>query len=219
MTRSTVADPCWDAALHATVNDTIAHLQYVVFDRRWEDIRANAASDEAALRQSLLIYEQGLADLLRIIRLLGVCASGTAWSEFKARLRRDARESGAEISLRTALDEALYQAEQHAAGDPATYAAWSAGLCRVLTDRRATCPPRPAQSDDGDARLAWALACLADLEDHETFQQALLAAIESDVSQPHSARDAARALQQRLFDEPRYDLLLNFALRIFSDCD
>jgi hypothetical protein len=192
----------WTRAFRRTLDDAVRLLQIAVFEDGWEEIRASAESDEAALRASAAIYERALADLFVVLRASGFPADAVAWSTLKAELRRAAHESGVEITLRTGLENALYAAEQVPLGDHAAYRAWVQALTRFLTALTAGAAPRP---DGDDARLDWAYAILAPLEEATAFQAAFAAAAPADDR-------AAVEHQARLLALPRFDLLLNAAL-------
>lgn len=197
----------WTRALLATLSDAREHLQQLIFAERWDDTRRQHDSDEAALRASARDYERGLADLYRFIRASGLPDDAVDWSRFKADQRRAATEAGVEITLRTALNEALYAAETTPLGDHAAYLAWATALTAFLAARAAGAPPRPA-GDEGE-RLQWAYQTLADLEAHARFHAALAAF--AGPQSPAVAHGAA------LLPQPRFDLTLNAALRWLAD--
>ncbi len=209
-------DASWDAALVATIDDAIGHLQYIVFEQGWERIRATVDSNEAALRASLQDYEQGLFDILRFVRVVGVLPDALAWSTFKTQLRSAAREAGEEISLRTALDEALYRAETTLLGDHHVYAAWRSAMTELVASRAATVGGKRAHPAHGEDPLQWAAKCLADLEDHQRFHSWFVADVLEGVVDPDTAGSSVVELENRLFAETRYDLVLNTALRFLA---
>jgi hypothetical protein len=210
---------CWDRLVPVVLEDAIAHLQQIIFDDRWAEIRAASPSDEEALRESLRTYEQGLGDLFGFVRMAGMAGPGLAWSRFKTEVRRAARATNEEISLRTARDEALYRVERFVEpGDQQTYLLWSSALMHFLHSHTGGTNDRPPASTSDDERLAWALAALTNLDEPEGFHAAFLRYTGS--LQPAVAADLATAiaLQTRLVREPRFDLVLNIALRWLAAC-
>ena len=194
----------WTAALLATLDDAITHLASVIFEDDWAESRARHATAEDALRASAIRYEEGLGYLLRFVRACGLPADAVAWSRLKTDWRRTAVESGVEVTLRTALGEALYAAEATPLGDHAAYRAWAAALTRFLARQ----PVTPHPCGDEAARLAWAYQALAPLEEHGAFHAAFA------VSGPPRATVAWQAALLRL---PRFDLVLNAALRWLAE--
>jgi hypothetical protein len=199
----------WNRALETALEDSIADLSEVIFSERWPDIRREAESDEAAVRLSLRYYERGLADLFALLRAAGRFPNPLAWSTFKADQRRRARDAGVEISLRTALDEALYVAETIELRPHATYLAWIDALTHFLASRADE--PAPPDTASDDARIAWALTQLAPLEDHQRFHAEFTTFVSASLAEP--GKGDVLALQQRLLLQPRFDLVLNAALR------
>lgn len=196
----------WTAALLRTLDDAIAHLREVVFEADWAGLRARHASDDDALRASVARYEQGLADLFRFLRAAGLPSDPVAWSRRKADWRRAALEEGVELTLRTALGEALYAAEATPLGGHAAYRAWALALTDFLARRAAAAPAPPA---DAVARLGWAYELLAPLAEHADFHAALAAAARPD--------SVATAHNATLLAQPRDDLTLNAAVRWLAE--
>src|SRR3712207_1300092 len=89
----------WARALPATLDDAVEHLQSLIFEDGWAEIRATTASDEAALRLSVQLYEARLTDVLRFPRVVGALATPVAWSQLKAELRRAASAANLDLTL------------------------------------------------------------------------------------------------------------------------
>jgi hypothetical protein len=194
----------WTLALLRTFDDAAEHLRYVIFEAGWDELRAQHASDDAALRASALLYEQALADLLRAVRATGLPANPVDWSRLKADWRHAAVDQGLEVTLRTALGEALYAAERTPLGDHAAYEAWALAMTAFL--RSLAGAPNAAADDE---RLAWAYTRLAHLEEHAAFHAAFAAYAGPDTP--------AVAHQTNLLSQPRFDLILNAAVRWLAD--
>lgn len=209
---------CWSSLLPLVLEDAIVHLQMVVFDTPDAWGRSEAVTHEDALRRRLAEYETGLALIFGFVRRAGLVGDGVAWSAFKADMRRAGRDANEELSLRTARDEALYQVERHVPpADPNLAAAWSAGLREFLAwwIGRAPAAPRP---EEDDSRLAWAYGRIADLEDHTRFHDELLRFLEQRRSRDPDCGDGVIMLQNTLFNQPRFDLVQNLALRWVAQC-
>jgi hypothetical protein len=198
----------WTLALLRTFDDAAAHLRYVIFEARWDELRAQHASDDTALRTNTLLYEQALADLLRAVRATGLPASPVDWSRLKADWRRAAVEQGLEVTLRTALGEALYAAESTPLGDHAAYETWALAMAAFLRSVAAVPDATPNAADD-DGRLEWAYGRLAHLEEHAAFHAAFATSAGPDAP--------AVAHQLSLLRQPRFDLILNAAVRWLAD--
>jgi hypothetical protein len=208
-------DASWDAAFDAALADAIEHLAALVFDEGWQELlAASGGNSEAALRESVRLYERGLADLFAIARAAGAPESAVAWSTLKARLRREALESELEITLRTALDVGLYAAEATPLGDHALYRAWSGALTRFLSRLAAQASPPPAPPANEEARLSWAYDTLVHLEDHAAFDAAFAAWLANEAK---TAADEILAHQRHLLAMPRFDLVLNACLLWMAD--
>jgi len=202
----------WHAALMTALSDAIEHLQVLIFDEGWDELRAAAGSDEAALRDSVATYERELARVFSFVRTSGALPDAVAWSTLKADLRRSALDAATEISLRTALESGLYAAEPVEMGDHAVYLGWSAALRAFLASNvRAELPP-PAADDAEEDRLQWAYDTLAPLEDHEAFNDAFRTWISVN-NADRSDVGGIVSLQDRLMALPRFDLVLNTSLR------
>jgi hypothetical protein len=198
----------WTQALLRTFDDAAVQLREAIFEAGWDELRAQHASDDAALRASTLLYEQALADLLRAVRATGLPAGPVGWSRLKAEWRHAAVGEGLELTLRTALGEALYAAEGAPLGDHAAYEAWARAMAAFLRSVAAIPGAAPGAAD-GDERLAWAYARLAHLEEHAVFHAAFAAAAGPDTP--------AVAHQSSLLCQPRFDLVLNAAVRWLAD--
>jgi hypothetical protein len=202
----------WQAALQATLADAIEHLQVLIFEDGWEELRSAVGSDEDALRESVARYERELARLFGFVRASGALADAVAWSTLKTDFRRAALDANTEISLRTALESGLYAAESIPLGDHAGYRDWANAQMGFLTSRAATGPAAPGpDATDGD-RLQWAYDTLAALEDHAAFNAAFLDWLTTH-SLAGTERDAIVVHQQRLLALPRFDIVLNTSLR------
>lgn len=217
MRDGTLADAhCWERTIRRVLDDAIVHLQHLVFDTRWPAIRAAAKSDADALRESLRQYERGLGDIFSVLRASGLAGDGVAWSAFKAEVRRAARDSGEELSLRTARDEALYAAEHGVAPPPdAAGRAWASALQGFMRARAEGRRPTGASEDD---RIAWALSRLAGLEESEAFDHAFRAHIAADPTLDAEVRDMVIAVQDTIAGAARFDVIMNVALRWLADC-
>ena len=200
----------WTQALLDTLDDASEHLRYAIFEASWDELRSIHASDDAALRASAVLYEQALADLLRIVRTAGLPADALDWSRLKLAWRQAAQAQGLELTLRTALGEALYAADATPLGDHAAFACWATALTTFLRALSEQAEPRPAAAGD-DARLTWAYTRLAHLADHDTFQQAF--------AQFAGPARSAVTHQASLLELPRFDLVLNAAVRWLADAD
>lgn len=196
----------WTSILLATLNDAVDLLQFAVFEESWDAARAATDDHEEAFRELLRMYEQGLADLLRFIRASGLPTSAVGWSQLKTEWRRLAVDAGDEPTLRSALESGLYAAEQSPLSAHATYTEWASDMLHFVGSLASE--PAPAAADE-EARLQWAVAHLGPLEEHATFHAAFADWCRSagDAAQASSAHDAD------LLRQPRYDLVLNTALR------
>ncbi len=202
----------WQAALLATLSDAIEHLQVLVFEEGWDALLAETGSHEAALRESVAIYERELARLFSFLRVSGSLPDAVAWSTLKTDLRRAALDSETEISLRTALESGLYVAESIPLGDHDRYLRWTAALRGFLTARASASPSRPAPDADDEARLRWAYATLAAIEDHDAFSDAFIAWLDAERPDAAAAGDLLE-LHTSLLALPRFDIVLNTSLR------
>src|SRR5687768_63056 len=101
----------WQAAFRAALDDAIEHLQILIFDEGWDELRTATGSVEAAMRESVATYERELARLFAFVRASGALPDAVAWSALKTDLRRNALAADTEITLRTALESGLYTAE------------------------------------------------------------------------------------------------------------
>jgi hypothetical protein len=202
----------WQAALQTTIADAIEHLQVLIFEDGWEELRSATGSDENALRESVAHYERELARLFGFVRASGALADAVAWSTLKTDLRRAALDSNTEISLRTALETGLYAADTVPLADHAGYRDWANALMGFLASRAAAGPAGPGTEADDEDRLQWAYDRLADLEDHTAFGAAFLNWLNTKLP-PGDDRDAIAAHQQRLLALPRFDIVLNTSLR------
>lgn len=208
----------WSRSLATALDEAILHLQNLIFEEGWDLIVAQAGSQEAALRESVLHYERGLANLFSFIRASGSLADAVAWSTLKAEFRRTALNSGVEITLRTALETGVYASERTPLGDHARYKAWVRGLMVFLCACAGAGPAHPGLSSPQETRLEWAYSILALLEDQQVFHerfsvflhQASDEALASALS--GSSIDAVIRHQADLLSHPRFDLLLNTAL-------
>jgi hypothetical protein len=198
----------WTLALLRTFDDAAEHLRFVIFEAGWDELRAQHASDDAALRASALLYEQALADLLRAVRAMGLPANPVDWSRLKADWRHAAVDQGLELTLRTAFGEALYAAESTPLGDHAAYEGWALAMTAFLQSV-AGAPPAAPNAVADDERLAWAYTRLAHLEEHAAFHAAFAAYAGPDTP--------AVAHQASLLRLPRFDLILNAAVRWLAD--
>jgi hypothetical protein len=199
------AETSWTQAVLAALDDAREHLLELVFAPR-PDTPHDEQTSEAELRGQLQDYERGMADLFRCLRACGLPADALDWSRLKTAWRRAALDADAELTLRTALGEALYAAETTPLGEHAAYRAWAGALTAFLASRAVGAPPRP-ESDD--ARLLWAYERLADLEEHAGFQAAFAAFA--------GAAAPVVAWQAALLAQPRFDLVLNAAVRWLAD--
>jgi hypothetical protein len=205
-----------DTALLAALDDAIAGLQQAIFDEGWREIRTAVASNEEALRESVALYERGLAQLFGFLRATGMPADPVAWSTLKAELRRAARDAG--ITLRTALESGLYAAEAIPLSDHALYAAWAMALAAFLASLAAG-KESPAPTAAQDERLRWAYAILAPLEEHAAFHTAFTGYLSEPGRAPAIGELTGRSVDDIvahdacLLNLPRYDLALNAALR------
>lgn len=200
----------WSQALLTVLDHAIEHLQLVIFDERMDSL-VSEAGVEAALRESVSRYEQGLAHLFGVVRASGVLESDVAWSTLKADQRRSALDAGLEISLRTALETGMYGAESIQRGDHLHYRAWSSVLLNLLRSRATDVGGVPLGATD-EARLYWAYDTISDLEDHDAFHRAVLDQIDAAPWLEPAERDAAALLQSRLLAMSRFDLILNACL-------
>jgi hypothetical protein len=198
----------WARALLETLDDADAHLRDIIFEAGWAELRAAHASDDDALRASAVLYEQALADLFRVVRAAGLPATALEWSRLKHDWRQAAQTRAVELTLRTALGEALYAAEATPLGAHNDFVAWATAMAAFLRALGQTGAP-PATAADDDACLAWAYGRLAHLEEHATFQQAF-----AEFAGPTSP---AVAHQAGLLTQPRFDLVLNAAVRWLAD--
>lgn len=204
----------WRQALSTALEDAIAHLQVVIFEEGWETIRAATTSDADALRESARQYERGLAGLFELLRVAGAPESPAAWSAFKAGLRQAARDADTEITLRTALENALYSAERAPLGDHERYRAWVSALTAFLGRQVDGDTPRPPGRRP-DEQLEWAYSLLAPLEDHAVFHTAFAAFLaERGTHAPFDGRpvEEVAAHQALLRRAPRFDLVMNAGL-------
>jgi hypothetical protein len=202
----------WQVALLTTLSDAIEHLQVLIFEEGWDALLAETGGHEAALRESVAIYERELARLFGFLRASGALLDAVAWSTLKTDLRRAALDSETEISLRTALESGLYVAESIPLGDHARYLRWSAALRGFLVARASGSSSRPSPDADDDDRLRWAYSTLAAIEDHDAFSAAFIAWLDAESSDPSTAGDLLD-LQTRLLALPRFDIVLNTSLR------
>jgi hypothetical protein len=198
----------WTLALVWTFDAAAEHLRGVIFETGWDELRAQHASDDAALRASTLLYEQALADLLRAVRAMGLPASPVDWSRLKADWRHAAVDQGMDLTLRTALSEAFYAAESAPLGDHAAYETWALAMTAFLRSVAGAPATAPHAAAD-DERLAWAYARVAHLEEHTAFHAAFAA-----FAGPNTP---AVAHQTRLLSQARFDLILNAAVRWLAD--
>jgi hypothetical protein len=214
MADETASDiDAWQRAFRATLDDAIEHVRTVIFDERWEETRAEAGSDEAALRESVHLHERELARLFAFVRASGALAGAVGWSELKAELRREALETGVEITLRTALESGFYAAEPVPLGDHGRYLAWAELLTRFLTSRvDRSGAPRDGATDE--ERLEWAYQALAPLEEHDAFHAAFVGWLRE---REPGDEEAIIAQAARLLALPRYDLALNTSLRWLAE--
>jgi hypothetical protein len=202
----------WRVALLATLSDAIEHLQVLIFEEGWDALLAETGSHEAALRESVAIYERELARLFSFLRVSGALPDAVAWSTLKTDLRRAALDSETEISLRTALESGLYVAESIPFGDHRRYLRWSAALRGFLTDRASGSSSRPAPDADDDDRLRWAYESLAAIEDHDAYSAAFIAWFDAK-SLDRAAADDLLEFHTSLLTLPRFDIVLNTSLR------
>jgi hypothetical protein len=195
----------WERAFLTVLGEAIADLQALIFEEGWDTLVAQAGGTEPALRESVRYFERGLAHLFGFVRAAGVPESPVAWSALKANLRRSALEAGQEITLRTALDSALYAAEQIPLGDHTRYHDYVSVLTSLLQRRAANAEPIPKRTMLED-RLEWAYALLSDLEDHAAFHDA--------VAEEAARLDQSAAvdLEERLLRLQRFDLILSTCL-------
>ena len=195
----------WTLALLRTFDDAAAHLRYVIFEARWDELRARHASDDAALRASTLLYEQALADLLRVVRATGLPADPVDWSRLEGAIggmRRSTRDWKSRCAQRWVRRST--QPESAPLGDHAAYETWALTMAAFL---QAVAGAPIAAADD--ERLAWAYGKLAHLEEDADFHAAFVA---------HAGADTlAAALQASLLRQPRFDLILNAAVRWLAD--
>lgn len=202
----------WQAALLATLSDAIEHLQVLIFEEGWDALLAVSGSHEAALRESVAIYERELARLFGFLRVSGALPDAVAWSTLKTDLRRAALDFETEISLRTALESGLYVAESIPFGDHTLYLRWSAALRGFLTARASGSSSRPLPDAGEDDRLRWAFETLAAIEDHDAFSAAFTAWLEGQSPDQAAVGDLVD-LQRSLLTLPRFDIVLNTSLR------
>jgi hypothetical protein len=202
----------WQVALLATLSDAIEHLQVLIFEEGWDALLAETGSHEAALRESVAIYERELARLFSFLRASGSLPDAVAWSTLKTDLRRAALDSETEISLRTALESGLYVAESIPLGDHARYLRWTAALRGFLMARASASSSRPAPDHDDEDRLRWAYATLAAIEDHDAFSAAFIAWLDAESPGGAAAGDLLE-LHTSLLLLPRFDIVLNTSLR------
>jgi hypothetical protein len=202
----------WHATLMATLSDAIEHLQLLIFEEGWDALLAETGSHEAALRESVARYERELARLFGFLRSSGALPDAVAWSTLKVEYRRAALEAETEISLRTALESGFYAAEPIPLGDHQLYRRWSAALMAFLASRATAGAGRLGPDVTDDDRLLWAYETLADLEEHDAFQTAFIAWLETEAPDRHALRDVIEC-QERLLALPRFDLVLNTSLR------
>jgi hypothetical protein len=209
----------WAKAFHTTLEDAIAHLQTLIFDEAWDEIRAATGSNEAALRESARLYERSLTDMFTFIRVAGVPDGPVGWSQFKAELRRASIETETEITLRTALDGALYAAESAPLGDHALYRDWVRVLTLFLLATAEGHPTRLGADADEGTRLLWAYEMLSALEDHAAFHDAIVRYVTTADMRGSLLRTPEEIVshQERLLDAPRFDLVLNTSLRWLAE--
>jgi hypothetical protein len=193
----------------------IEHLQIVIFVEDMETLAADLGS-ESALRESVLRYEQGLARLFGFVRASGALPDAVAWSMLKVDTRRAAHEAGVEITLRTALETGMYNAESVPLGDHGRYRAWSSSVTEFLSRRTMDAPVGPSGSSE-EERLLWAYEVLADLEDHESFHCTLLEHVRTGGALEGDTVEVVADLQSRLLALPRFDLVLNACLLWLAD--
>jgi len=194
----------WDRAFLIVLGEAIADLQTLIFDEGWDELVVSAGGTEAALRESVRHYERGLAHLFGFARAAGVPESPLAWSALKATLRRGMLDADQEITLRTALDSALYAAEQVPLGEHALYRRYVDVLHALLVGRTASAAPF-MQNDTLEDRLDWGYSMLVDLEGHADFH----AAVAKGVAE--HAEDIL-SLEHRLLGLQRFDLILSTCL-------
>jgi hypothetical protein len=208
----------WIRAFVSALDDAIQHLQVVIFEEGWDALVAETGSDEDALRESVRHYERGLTRLFGFVRGSGAVADAVAWSTMKTEYRRTALEADVEITLRTALESAMYAAEQIPLGDHAVYRAWAQALMLFLYQQADGAAPHPGPSTPIEQQLAWAYELLSPLEDHETFHRALVDYLYDAAVEPVARKVLDRspediiALEARLLPLPRFDLILNTGL-------
>lgn len=196
----------WEYAFLTVLGEAIEHLQSLIFEEGWDELVALAGGTEAALRESVRHYERGLAHLFGFVRAAGVPANPLAWSELKVSLRRGLLDAGQEITLRTALDSALYAAEQIPLGEHLRYRQYVAVLQTLVRSRTIGTEPFPTAASLED-RLEWAYALLADIEDHAAFHAAVLT-----TAARGDQFDNVAQLEQQLMRLQRFDLLLSTCL-------
>ncbi|HUG15707.1 MAG TPA: hypothetical protein VMM78_11900 [Thermomicrobiales bacterium] len=204
------AQNSFDRVLLTALDHAIEHLQVVVFDEGMDSLASQIGS-EAALRESVLRYEQGLAQLFGFMRASGALPDAVAWSTLKADERRAAFEAGIEISLRTALETGMYAAESVPLGDHRLYRAWSSAMTAFLRGRARAAGGFPAGGTD-EERLYQAYETLSDLEDHDAFHGAFLGDVNAARHLSAAEREAVAVHQSRLLALPRFDLVLNACL-------
>jgi hypothetical protein len=202
----------WRTALQLALTDAIEHLQVLIFEDGWDALRAEAGSDEAALRESAARYERELGRLFSFLRLSGALPDAVGWSELKTDYRRAALEAGTEISLRTALESGFYVAEPAPLGDHGVYLRWAAALRRFLIARAPTGADWPMLDAADDERLQWAYETLAELEEHDAFQAAFVDWLRDESAGRLDVDEIVEA-QERMLRLPRFDLVLNASLR------
>lgn len=208
----------WVRAFVGALDDAIQHLQQIIFDEGWDQLLAEHGDEASALRESVRHYERGLANLFGFVRACGTLLDEVAWSSMKTEYRRAALDAGVELTLRTALEQGLYAAEQTPLGDHAAWLAWTDALMLFLYQRANDAPPHPGPAADPDDQLRWAYALLQPIEEHAAFHAAFAAylldarvapAVESLTGRSPREIVAGAA---RLLPAARFDLILNASL-------
>lgn len=204
--RNDASVVAWDRAFLTVLGEAINDLQELIFDEGWNALVASSGGTEAALRESVRHYERGIAHLLGFVRAAGVPESPVAWSELKANLRRSALETGQEITLRTALDSALYASEQIPLGEHLHYRQYVGVLFELLSGR-GSLVEHPGPRASLEDRLDWGYALLADLEDHAAFDIAV-----HEVAMRSVHAEEIQDVERRIAGLQRFDLILSTCL-------
>jgi hypothetical protein len=208
----------WAGALEVALDDAVEHLQALCFEDAWNDLAADNLPEAEINARVLLLYTEGLSDLLRFVRAAGAPEDDLAWSELKAHMRRVADESGAGAGAREALDDSCYTAESEPLGDHALYQAWARALMLFFFHFAATGPPYPGVRATEPEKLEWAYQALQPIEEHDQFHASFSAYLHDSGVRPVARAvldqpvDQVLAFEVGLLEQRRFDLILNTGL-------